>query len=201
LRTGVGVFSPGDGSRLFGSLLGSGSAQRIAASVDWDVFVPVMTAKAARPIFERMSRQGSVPAAPRDGDFLRIYEATPVNRRPGLLAGRIQEEVARVMGIASAADVDPQRGFFDMGMDSLMAVELRNRLEGLVGRPLHSSVIFNYSNVSALSAHIGAAPVETAAAAAPVPDAVDRELQDISDAEAERLLMRELAAMEGSEIG
>ena len=111
------------------------------------------------------------------------------------------------MGIAAPSDVDPRQGFFDMGMDSLMAVELRNRLEALTGKPLHASVIFNYSSVAALAGHIGfglegmEAPGQSIRAQEPDADEVTQALADISDAEAEKLLMQELATMEEKEIG
>jgi hypothetical protein len=74
-------------------------------------------------------------------------------------------------------------------------------LEGLVGRPLHSSIIFNYSNVTALAEHIaGGAQVE-ARADESEPDGMEQAFAGVSDAEAERLLMQELATLEGSEIG
>ena len=42
-------------------------------------------------------------------------------------------------------------GLFDLGMDSLMAVELKRRLERGVGQPLPSTLTFNYPNVGALA--------------------------------------------------
>ncbi|HET8658039.1 MAG TPA: beta-ketoacyl synthase N-terminal-like domain-containing protein, partial [Micromonosporaceae bacterium] len=44
--------------------------------------------------------------------------------------------VAEVLGEDSAADVEPDNGFFDLGMDSVMALTLKGRLEGALGLEL-----------------------------------------------------------------
>ena len=45
---------------------------------------------------------------------------------------------------------------FDLGLDSLMAVELRNRLQArLDGRPLSATLLFDFSTIDALCAHLG----------------------------------------------
>ena len=68
-----------------------------------------------------------------------------------MLAERVRAEVARVIGLADPAEVDTTRGLFEMGMDSLMAVELRSTLEKRAGRPVPSTLTFNYPNVTALA--------------------------------------------------
>ena len=51
-------------------------------------------------------------------------------------------------------DVDAERGLFDMGLDSLMALDLRSRLEAGVGRSLPSTLAFNYPTAVALAAFL-----------------------------------------------
>ena len=53
-----------------------------------------------------------------------------------------------------ALPVDRRRGFFEMGMDSLMVVELRRRLEADLQRPLPTTVAFNYPTVEALGSFL-----------------------------------------------
>ena len=48
----------------------------------------------------------------------------------------IRRDAASVLGLR-VDEVDTQQGLFDMGMDSLMSVELRSRLEKTLGRKLH----------------------------------------------------------------
>lgn len=56
----------------------------------------------------------------------------------------VREEVARVIGLGSAAEIDPGRPFKDLGFDSPKAVDLRNRLIEATGLDLSTTVAFDY---------------------------------------------------------
>lgn len=72
--------------------------------------------------------------------------------------------------------IDVKRGLFDMGMDSLMALDLKTRLETLADQRLPSTLMFNYPTVTAMAGYLvdrlfGSTPV---AATAPVTAEVNR---------------------------
>ncbi|ANB09074.1 hypothetical protein SAM40697_5117 [Streptomyces ambofaciens] len=82
----------------------------------------------------------------------------------------VTEQVAEVLGYASAAEIEPERPFREIGVDSLAAVELRNRLSRLVGLRLPTTLSFDHPTPKDMAQHIdgqlprpaGASPADAA---------------------------------------
>ena len=64
----------------------------------------------------------------------------------------LQALVARVLGGQTVPDTE--QGFAELGLDSLMAVELKKLVEETFGRQLSATVVFNYPSISRLAAHL-----------------------------------------------
>ena len=83
----------------------------------------------------------------------RLRKAPQSSREP-LLVSFLQEELQEVMQMPSPPD--PAVGFFDLGMDSLMAVEFRNRLNRALAGAYETpnTVVFDYPDTAALARHL-----------------------------------------------
>ena len=55
----------------------------------------------------------------------------------------------QVLGLPEGKEIDPWRGFFELGMDSLMSIELRATLERGLGQALPVTLAFDFPNVAA----------------------------------------------------
>lgn len=69
------------------------------------------------------------------------------------LAGRLRQEIGQVLRI-QPAEIDPQKPLRSLGLDSLMALELRNRLEVSFGLTLSATVVWNHPSTAALAAYL-----------------------------------------------
>jgi acyl transferase domain-containing protein/acyl-CoA synthetase (AMP-forming)/AMP-acid ligase II len=132
----------------------------------------------------------------------RLMQVSGRDRLP-LLIQLLQQEFARVLGVSSADAVEPRRGFFEMGFDSLMVTELKTRLERALGHPLSATLSFNYPTIVSLATyllhdvlqletHEGEVPLATV----PDPSAeLLHTLENLSEAETEARLLEKLNAL------
>jgi myxalamid-type polyketide synthase MxaB len=94
--------------------------------------------------------RGGSSAVAGDAEFLRQLEGLSLEEKRSLIAHQIRSQTAGVLGLQDADEIGLQQGFFDLGMDSLTAVELRNKLQGSFGCTLPPTLAFDYPTVGAL---------------------------------------------------
>ncbi len=194
-------FSPREARGLFRALCASRAAAVSAFSLAWPQYlrqfrrVPAILAAFA----DRQPEPAAAPAPPLS--MVDQVSALPASARQAALAAHIARQVARVLGVPGDHLVDQDLGLRDRGLDSLMAIELRNLLQTDFDRPLPATLAFDYPTVDAIAAYLVETlgfVVERPAAEAPAAGADDlASIQSMSDAEAEALLGAELDALDG----
>jgi acyl carrier protein len=75
---------------------------------------------------------------------------TPAAERPRLLQGFVQHQLAKVMGVSAPDQIDPGEPLFNLGLDSLMALELMVLLENELGITLTESLVFEHPTIDEL---------------------------------------------------
>ena len=175
----------------------------LAAAVNWRTLRSVFEARRKRPLLEETEMDGPelkersavCPAMPN-------WEHLPAADREARITDLVWEETCQVLQIDAGAPMELDRGFFEMGMDSLISVELRTRLEARLGRSLPAMMTFNFPSVRALSSRIAAefnAPSSSHSGngthnPSPATETVD-------DDEIARLLTEKLRGIEGQRGG
>ena len=153
--TGTGWITPELGIKTLDHLIRHDMTNPAAMSIDWNVLAESLN---SQPSFLRDllasdtdDGEGAVDTASIDVTELR---ACDIESRVELLMTYIQNQLQSILRLPAM----PARnvGFFDLGMDSLMAVELRNRLirafEGEM--TISRTVVFDHPDVTALATHL-----------------------------------------------
>jgi len=118
-----------------------------------------------------------------------------------LLVSHLQAEVAEILQLESSQLPQPHQGFFDMGMDSLMAIELKKRLEDSFGASLPATLAFESPTIEALSEYFATEVLgwESAAEEEPAQSPQEGEQgasEPLSEEEIEASIAEKLAKLE-----
>ena len=167
--TGTGWFTPEQGFKAFERLLRQDATNAVVAAVDWPVFGDSLGTRPS--VLEDLLTVATEDddSSPSE-DLLVQLGATPPAGREELLATFLQREVQAVLRLPSAPATTV--GFFDLGMDSLMAVELRNRLNRAFSEAYAApnTLVFDYPTIADLARHLVDALGDSAAAPAAEPE-------------------------------
>jgi acyl transferase domain-containing protein len=134
MLAGVGAIRNAAGLAALGELLQSGDVRTAVMPVDWAAFARAYPAIASAPFLAARAGVGATSAGS-TGTNLPDPERWRAAGREAVLAEAreyLVGRVAEVLGLARG-DVDPARPLVSFGFDSLMAVQLRNRIELEVG--------------------------------------------------------------------
>ncbi|MFF8597277.1 type I polyketide synthase, partial [Streptomyces sp. NPDC015220] len=165
-RTGLAPMTCEDGLALFDAALRAVSARAdravlVPARLDMASLragagTPALLSGLVRPAVRRAAVGGSeAPERDADGAALRnrIGKLAPAERDRALL-DLVRLHVATVLGHAEPQRVEPSRGFLELGVDSLTALELRNRLGAEAGLRLPATLIFNHPTSAAVARYL-----------------------------------------------
>uniref|UniRef100_UPI0035B50318 type I polyketide synthase n=1 Tax=Haloactinomyces albus TaxID=1352928 RepID=UPI0035B50318 len=154
-REGLRFLDTESGMRLFDDALVRPEAVLAPVLLDRGILRNSDGAASVPPLLRGLVRAQESSGRDRSGTTLVDTLATvPEDERPRVVLEAVRAEVAAVLGITSAEEVPPQRALQELGLDSLMAVEVRNRLSGLVGQMLPADLLFSYPTAQALAERI-----------------------------------------------
>ncbi|MFC9878124.1 type I polyketide synthase [Streptomyces libani] len=140
-----------------------GDTTLTVADVDWARFVPGFTSVRPSALFSDLpeARQAVPESESADSGRpggLQALRAQLAGRSEAdqerVLATLVRTHVAGVLGHDSVDAIDPKRAFSELGFDSLMAVELRNRLGLATGTQLPATLLFDHPTAAALARHL-----------------------------------------------
>jgi acyl transferase domain-containing protein len=220
-EAGYGVIDPQGGFQALQTSLNAGRCHAIVFPADWPSFLrrfsrdgsslPFLsnftgTGFAARPApGDRADGGSSIEQLRMDSDatqtgpssFGERLAATPANQRRTLVIDLIRHSAARVLGLENLELLPNNKPLHELGLDSLMAVDLRNGLGSALGRNLPATLLFDYPTVIALAGYLSRSvlgldetPPGTVRPPSPVPSGSDMldQIENLDEDEIDRLL-------------
>ncbi|MFB1483785.1 SDR family NAD(P)-dependent oxidoreductase [Corallococcus sp. RDP092CA] len=182
---GIRALTPTEGMRAFEVLLASERAQ-VA-------------------VLPRQRRPAQVPRGTASSQPTRTLEAQLAGLAPQEaereLMEVLQAEAARVLALSPGQAAPTDQSLFELGLDSLMALELRNHLQARAGKPLSSTLLFDHPSLDELMTHLKERLLTPEPRAAPppasrAPAAPREDVTRLSEAELEAVLLKKLASLE-----
>jgi len=158
-QRGVRTLAPADALAGLADVVAAssaqGSAQGVVARIDWARFLPLYQQAGRRAFLTELEREvpaqltAVAPPATLSGKTQLVERLTnaPVQQRKRILTDYLRDAVAEVTRV-DAAEIREDAGFFDLGMDSLMAVELRRRIEQGVGKEIPVTLVMDHPRLS-----------------------------------------------------
>ncbi|PSR19686.1 hypothetical protein C8255_01005 [filamentous cyanobacterium CCP3] len=208
-RLGIQPLPPEAATAVLERLMQTDWPQATVLDVDWPRFRSLFELRQARPLFAQLAGGlGTSGTANRTVElnrprFIDIIQEVPAPQRLEALIAHLQQELAGILGLAGKLP-DRYQGFFEMGMDSLMAVELKNRLEVDLGCSLPGTLAFEAPTIQDLGNYLAqqvlgwAEVTDEPAAAAPEADAAAdlATIAQLTDEELEASITDRLARLE-----
>ncbi|MCD0451744.1 SDR family NAD(P)-dependent oxidoreductase [Actinocorallia sp. API 0066] len=158
-KAGLLALPPGPALALLDDAIALNAPVAVTAKLD----LPVLRAAArkdelphlfhglVRPAARRAAGSGGRPGA---ADLGARLAAAPPEEAERLLLDLVRTEVAAALGHSGPDDVEVDRGFLDLGFDSLTAVELRNRVGAVLGLRLPATLLFDHPTPASLAARL-----------------------------------------------
>jgi NADPH:quinone reductase-like Zn-dependent oxidoreductase/SAM-dependent methyltransferase/acyl carrier protein len=154
-QLGISAIAPPIGQEIFASLLHRSLTQIGVIPIDWTQFFQQNRSTPFLEYFQQDSTNSVEQArspSPQSPSLILQTLATASDRAVALKE-YVRSQIAQILGF-QPQEIDPQTGFFDLGMDSLTSVELKSRLQTDLNCTLPTTIAFDYPTLDALIPHL-----------------------------------------------
>jgi len=154
---GMGLIDPAEGFSFLKKILRDGAAQEVVIDADWIRLARLTSVTGQTPIFSELAGSSSSKDSDEGGaggDLRLLSREAIMNLTPeercDLIASRIQSHVARVLGL-QPNQLDLAQPLNTLGLDSLMAIEMKNEIESTLKITLPIATLIKGPNIRELA--------------------------------------------------
>jgi myxalamid-type polyketide synthase MxaC len=191
---GITALDPAEGLRYLEIALARSWTQVVI--MPWNVAAVTNQAAALLPFFSQL-----LPAPPSERAQAAVNQwrdqlkRAPTSQRRAILIQQMQEQARRTLRLPDSVILEEDRPLHELGLDSLMAVELRNAVAELTGESLPVTLLFDYPTIGEMADYLlvevldfGPPPL----ADKEKPDKLAAEIEGLSEGEAVARLLESL---------
>ncbi len=157
---GIKPVTPEMGEQALDQINNFTGNQNIIANINWQTFMPLYELSGKRSILALFASNNTeeyiedkTKNTAKSETLTNIENSLSEERKP-LLVSYLKKEVASLLEFESTYSIDSEKGFSEMGIDSLMAVELKNTLDANFAIKLPLTIVFEYPNINLLADYI-----------------------------------------------
>jgi hypothetical protein len=180
--------------------------------INWEKFA----SQSISPFFHEIKQQAQAQKAgstassnqsKQEGNLWKLLASASESKRKKILLRHVHEKVLKVLNLPADFPLEQHRPLQELGLDSLMAVELRNLLGGglSLSRALPATLVFDYPTPEALARYLMDELFNKVQKDENIVQAVNAEAalldEELSEEEAEALLLAELNELKHKESG
>jgi acyl carrier protein len=147
-QTGLRLLTADDVTELLRDTLLAAPTDLTAASVELDRYVRLCQELAPRAFLSEFATVPR-PVGGLAAELRRLSDAARYDRMLDQVTAVVEDAVGM-----SAGELDPAQGFFDLGMDSVMSLRVRDLLEESLGLELSSTLTFEHATATQLTEHL-----------------------------------------------
>ncbi|WP_342374006.1 SDR family NAD(P)-dependent oxidoreductase [Myxococcus stipitatus] len=153
-QRGAGSLTPAEGNAILGRLLDGAATGMGVMPLDLRRWTELSPQARSSPWWSELipAGSGATPGARDEALLEALRKATPEEGR-ARIEQLVREQMARVLRLDSSR-IDRDAPLQSFGLDSLMGLELRNRLEAALGVPLPASLMWKHPTLAALGEHL-----------------------------------------------
>jgi acyl carrier protein len=144
-----------DGLSMLSDIIGAAPANISVIPARWQDYLKNYYFGKASPYLSALTgTPNATDERNEEPDFLARVQKLPPAARQKTVQQAILKEIERVMSLDTGVGFDIERPLQELGLDSLMAIDIRNGLGRLLGSTLPTAILYKHPSVAELTAFI-----------------------------------------------